>query len=84
MNGSFPSDSSSGLRSKNAGRGIEFQRLYIQEFVVEPQPSFTKSHLIPQQRAILVPNELLALRFGPFQSHGTLKVLVRSYLAVIC
>ena len=33
--------------------------------MVKPRPAFTNSHLIPQQRAILAPNELFAPRSFP-------------------
>ena len=51
--------------------------------MVEPRPSFTKSHSTPQQRAIFVPDELLAPRFSQFQSHRALQVLVESSLVLI-
>ena len=84
MEGSSPSDSLSGRGGKKVDdRGIELQRFRVQNFVVEPRPSFTNSHLLPQQRAILVPKELLAPRFCPFQSHHTLQVLVEYSLVII-
>ena len=63
--------------------GSSLGRLRVQESVVEPRLLFTNSHFIPQQRAILVPNELLVPRFCPFQSHRTLQVPVKSSLAVV-
>ena len=50
---------------------------------VEPRPSSTNSHLIPQQRAIHVPIELLSPRYSTFQSHRTFQALIRPLLVVV-
>lgn len=60
--------------------GIEFQRFRVQGDVSEE--SFTNSHLVPQQRDILFPTDLLAPRSCPFQSHRTLQVPMYSSLIV--
>ena len=60
--------------------GSSLSDFVLKSFVVKTRLSSTDSHLIRQQRAILVPNELLAPRFSPFQSHRTLEVLVESSL----
>ena len=77
MDGSFPSDILSGRGGKTSMvMGWSFSLFCVHEFVVEPRSSFTNLDPIPQQRGILVPNELLAPRFSAFQSHCTLAVHV--------
>ena len=74
MDGSFPIDSLSGRGGKSSMM-VGSTSFRVQEFVVKPRPWFTDSHLVPQQRAILVPNELLAPRFGQLLSSVQLLLL---------
>ena len=84
MDGSSTSNGLGGRRGKGSMIvGWSFERFRVLKHVVKLRPSFTNSHFIPQQRSVLVPNDVLAPRFSSFQSHPTLTVLVESPLVAI-
>ena len=75
MEGSSPSNGSSGRGgSRSMVVGSSFID-FVFKSVVEPRPSFTNFALYPVTASILDPDELFASRYFPFQPYRTLEVL---------